>query len=125
MKPAWKPLLFGVIVAFAIIALFRLAGTAFFVEGRSAANLHAAGGALAGALLGFAVARLCCGLRGVLLSALPGMLLMAAVASHFSLAFPALPPALDKGFGGLMLWFYGFWLLGGTIACRSSTITCA
>jgi hypothetical protein len=37
---------------------------------------------------------------------------MAAIGSHFSVFFPALNPALDKVFGSLMLWFYGFALIG-------------
>jgi hypothetical protein len=44
--------------------------------------------------------------------AIPGMLVMAAVGSHFAVFFPALNSALDKVFGSLMLWFYGFALAG-------------
>ena len=40
---------------------------------------------------------------------------MAAIASHFSLLLPNLDPRLDKGFGGLMLWLYGFALVGGML----------
>jgi hypothetical protein len=115
-KPAWKPLTFGMVVALAILALFRLAGHGFFVEGRTASTLHALGGAVVGFMLGWAVSRFCCGLRGVMLAALPGLFLMAAMTSHFGLALPNIDPRLDKGFGGLMLWLYGFWLVGGLFA---------
>lgn len=118
MMRAWKPLLTGLVVALAIFAAFRLAGQSFFFEGRAAANMQALAGATLGLALGASAARLCCGLRGAVLAALPGLLLMAAVTSHFGLAFPGLDPRLDKGFGGLMLWLYGFWMLGGLIGAR-------
>jgi hypothetical protein len=118
MRQAGMTLLIGLVLALGIAALFRLAGPAFFFEGRAAANAHALIGAVAGGALGFALARLCGGLRGVLLAAVPGLLVMAAMTSHFGLAFPNLPPALDKGFGGLMLWFYGFWMIGGLTGAR-------
>jgi hypothetical protein len=118
MRQAGMPLLAGLALALAIVALFRLAGPAFFFEGRAAANAHALIGALAGGASGFVLARMCGGLRGVLLAAVPGLLAMAAVTSHFGLAFPNLPPALDKGFGGLILWFYGFWMIGGLAGAR-------
>ncbi len=102
-KPAWKPLTFGLVVALALFALFRLAGQHFFFEGRTAEPAGARRGRYRRGL-GWLVARNCCGLRGVMLAALPGLLLMAAVASHFGLAFPNLDPRLDKGFAGLMLW---------------------
>ncbi len=115
-KPAWKPLAFGFFVACLVVATFRAGGPFFFFEGRTASMLHGAFGAAAGIAVGWAVGRFCCGFRGVMLSALPGLLLMAAAVSHFGLAFPALDPRLDKAFGGLALWFYGFWLAGGLIA---------
>jgi hypothetical protein len=115
---AWRPLLLGVLIAVVVFALFRFAGQLFFVEGRTASNLHAAGGVAAGLTLGWFLGRQRWGLRGVVLAALPGLLLTAAVTSHFSLAFPNLDPRLDKGFGGLMLWFHGFWLAGGLLSRR-------
>jgi hypothetical protein len=121
MPPAWRPIMAGVVLALIIVALFRVVGPAFFVEGRTAANLHALGGAGAGFALGWAMSRGCCGLRGVVLATIPGVLILAAVTSHFGLAFPALAPSLDKGFGGLMLWFYGFFLTGGFIAARGAS----
>jgi hypothetical protein len=52
------------------------------------------------------------------LVAVPGMLIMAAVGSHFAVFFPRLDPALDKVFGSLMLWFYGFSLAGALWVAR-------
>jgi hypothetical protein len=46
------------------------------------------------------------------------MLIMAAVGSHFAVFFPRLDPALDKVFGSLMLWFYGFSLTGALWVAR-------
>jgi hypothetical protein len=54
------------------------------------------------------------------LVAVPGMLIMAAVGSHFAVFFPRLDPALDKVFGSLMLWFYGFSLAGALWVARRS-----
>ncbi len=115
-----KPLIFGLVVAVLMAALFRLVGHLFLVEGRSAANLHALGGAAIGLLLGWFMTRRL-GPRGAVLAVIPGLLLMAAITSHFSLAFPNIDPNLDKGFGGLMLWLYGFMLAGGLLAARLDT----
>ncbi len=49
---------------------------------------------------------------------LPGMVLDAAVTSHFSIVFPNLEPTLDKTFGALMLWGYAWLLFGGYSADR-------
>ena len=116
MLSSLKPLLFGLALAISYVALFRLAGHLFFFEGRASANGQALAGAVAGLTVGWLVSRHRCGLRGVVLAAIPGLLLMAAITSHFGLAFPNIDPKLDKGFGGLMLWFHGFMLLGGLTA---------
>jgi hypothetical protein len=116
MLSSLKPLLVGLVIAISGVALFRLAGHLFFFEGRASANGQALAGAVAGLTVGWLVSRQCCGLRGVVLAAIPGLLLMAAITSHFGLAFPNIDPKLDKGFGGLMLWFHGFMLLGGLTA---------
>jgi hypothetical protein len=113
MLSSLKPLLFGLALAISGVALFRITGHLFFFEGRGSANGHALAGAVAGLTVGLLVSRQCCGLRGVVLAAIPGLLLMAAITSHFGMAFPNIDPKLDKGFGGLMLWFHGFMLLGG------------
>jgi hypothetical protein len=52
------------------------------------------------------------------LVAVPGMLIMAAIGSHFAVFFPALDPSLDKVFGSIMLWFYGFSLTGALWSAR-------
>ena len=52
--------------------------------------------------------------------AVPGMLILAAVGSHFAVFFPRLDPALDKVFGSLMLWFYGFALIGALWKARNA-----
>ncbi|MCU0885165.1 MAG: hypothetical protein MUC44_09485 [Beijerinckiaceae bacterium] len=118
MRAELRPLIFGLVLALSVAVLFRLAGHLFFFEGRASANAQALAGATAGLGIGWLVGRHCCGLRGVLLAALPGLLLMAAITSHFGLAFPAIDPKLDKGFGGLMLWFHGFLLMGGLFGAR-------
>jgi hypothetical protein len=46
------------------------------------------------------------------------MLAMAAIGSHFAVFFPALNPALDKVFGSILLWFYGFSLVGAVWTAR-------
>ena len=116
----WKPLMFGLGLALVLAGLFRVAGHLFFIEGRDAANVHAVVGAAAGLALGWLASRQS-GHRGVMLAVIPGLLLMAVITSHFSLAFPKIDPRLDKGFGGLMLWLYGFMLAGGLLAARPKT----
>jgi hypothetical protein len=106
-------------------ALFRLAGPWFFFDGRIPGVMNAIVGGAIGFGLGWLVGRFCCGLRGVMLAALPGLLVMAAITSHFGLAFPALAPGLDKGFGGLMLWLYGFMLIGGLVSVERGNQACA
>ncbi len=117
-----RPLLAGVAFAALVFAAFRLAGHAFFFEGRTAANVQALAGALLGFGLGWLAARLFGGLAGAAAFAVPGLLVMAAATSHFGLAFPGIDPRLDKGFGGLMLWLNGFLLIGALTARRASTI---
>lgn len=101
----------------AILALFWLAGPRFFLEGRTPFQVNFTVGAILGLLLGLVV-RLLAGARAMeapkamALVAVPGLLVLAAVGSHFAVFFPALNPSLDKVFGSLMLWFYGFALIG-------------
>ncbi len=104
-------------VAAAILALFYAAGPWFFLEGRRPFQINFVAGAALGLGLGLAVHRLTRARAmeapvAMALVALPGMLVMAAVGSHFAVFFPALAPSLDKVFGSLMLWFYGFALAG-------------
>jgi uncharacterized protein DUF5367 len=100
-------------IAAAILALFALAGPYFFIEGRRTFQINFAVAALLGMFLGYFVHRLAAArvmesAQAMALVAVPGMLVMAAVGSHFAVFFPSLDPALDKVFGSIILWFYGF-----------------
>jgi hypothetical protein len=112
-------------VAAATFALFSFAGPWFFLEGRRPFQLNFAAGAGMGLLLGLVMPRMLrapgkAAVAAMALVAVPGMLIMAAVGSHFAVFFPELDPALDKVFGSLMLWFYGFALIGALVAARQS-----
>jgi hypothetical protein len=113
----------GLALAAAVFALFRFAGPLFFVEGRRAFQINFAGGAALGLALGLLAPALAGAPRGqavraAALIAVPGLLVLAAVASHFAVFFPALDPALDKVFGSVLMWFYGFALLGALLRGR-------
>jgi hypothetical protein len=104
-------------IAAAILVLFYGLGPYFFLEGRRPFQINFATGAVLGLLLGLGVHRLTRAraleaATAMAFVAIPGMLLMAAIGSHFAVFFPALNPGLDKVFGSLMLWFYGFALAG-------------
>ncbi len=104
-------------IAAAILVLFYLAGPYFFLDGRRPFQINFGGGAVLGLVLGLAIHRLTRArameaATAMAFVAIPGMLAMAAIGSHFAVFFPALNPALDKVFGSLMLWFYGFALAG-------------
>ncbi|KAA2236886.1 DUF5367 family protein [Salinarimonas soli] len=119
-----RPLLLGTGIAGAVMALFWLAGPVFFLEGRRPFQLNFAAGAALGLVLGLGLPRLLRlagaeGVRAVALAAIPGLLVLAAVGSHFAVFFPRLNPSLDKVFGSLMLWFYGFALTGAALAGRT------
>jgi hypothetical protein len=110
-------------IAAAIFALFAVAGAWFFLEGRRPFQLNFAAGAGLGLLVGAWSPRILRGqdkdaVAAMALAAIPGMLVMAAVGSHFAVFFPDLNPALDKVFGSLMLWFYGFALIGALWRAR-------
>lgn len=112
-------------LAAALFALFAFAGHLFFLEGRRPFQLNFAGGAALGLLFGLLTPRVLrapgkAAVTTMALTAVPGMLVMAAVGSHFAVFFPDLNPALDKVFGSLMLWFYGFALVGALWTARGS-----
>ncbi|HEY8382178.1 MAG TPA: DUF5367 family protein [Microvirga sp.] len=112
-------------IAAAILVLFYLAGPLFFLEGRRPFQINFAAAAILGLLVGLVVHRLARvrameAATAMALSAIPGMMVMAAVGSHFAVFFPALNPALDKVFGSLMLWFYAFALAGALWTARRS-----
>ncbi len=113
----WRALGLGFGIAAAILVLFYAAGPYFFLEGRRPFQINFAAGAALGLVLGllihrFTRARAMEANTAMAFAAVPGLLVTAAVGSHFSVFFPALNPALDKVFGSLMLWFYGFALIG-------------
>jgi len=118
-----KSLGLGLSIAAAIFALFLFAGPWFFLEGRRPFQVNFAAGAGFGLLLGLSIHRLLNvpsqkTVSAMALTAIPGMLIMAAVGSHFAVFFPDLNPSLDKVFGSLMLWFYGFGLAGALWRAR-------
>jgi hypothetical protein len=113
----------GFALAAVILAMFYLAGPWFFLDGRRPFQINFTVGATLGLLLGLVVPRLARlpskdATTAMALAAVPGMLIMAAIGSHFAVFFPRLDPALDKVFGSLMLWFYGFSLAGALWVAR-------
>jgi hypothetical protein len=116
----WKSLLIGVIVAATVFLGFRFYGRTFFIDARTPFQINFAAGAGIGLLLGL-VGPFVAGARGderiraAALIAIPGLLALAAVASHFQIAFTILDPAMDKVFGALILWSYAFLLVGGLL----------
>ncbi len=118
-----KSLGLGIGIAAAIFGLFHVAGPWFFLDGRRPFQLNFTAGAALGLVLGLGTHRILhmprkAAADAMALVAVPGMLIMAAVGSHFAVFFPRLDPALDKVFGSLMLWFYGFALAGALWVAR-------
>jgi hypothetical protein len=110
-------------IAAAIVALFHVAGPWFFLDGRRPFQLNFMAGAALGLMLGLLMHHILqaprkAAMEAMALVAVPGMLIMAAIGSHFAVFFPRLDPALDKVFGSLMLWFYGFSLAGALWVAR-------
>ncbi len=125
MSLSLRSLGLGFGVAAAIFALFYAAGPWFFLDGGRQFQLNFTAGAAMGLGLGLLSGRILhapreAAARAMALAAVPGMLIMAAVGSHFAVFFPRLDPALDKVFGSLMLWFYGFSLAGALWVARRS-----
>ena len=123
MSLSLRSLGLGFGVAAAIFWLFHAAGPWFFLDGRRPFQLNFTAGAAMGLGLGLLSGRILrapreAAARAMALAAVPGMLIMAAVGSHFAVFFPRLDPALDKVFGSLMLWFYGFSLAGALWVAR-------
>jgi hypothetical protein len=123
MSLTLKSLILGFGMAAAIFALFHFAGPWFFLDGRRPFQLNFTAGAALGLALGLLLHRILgapkkAAAQAMALVAVPGMLVMAAVGSHFAVFFPRLDPALDKVFGSLMLWFYGFSLAGALWTAR-------
>jgi hypothetical protein len=123
MNLALKSLALGFGIAAAIFALFAFAGPWFFLDGRRPFQLNFTAGAALGLGLGLSIDRILrmprkAAAHVMALTAVPGMLILAAIGSHFAVFFPQLDPALDKVFGSLMLWFYGFALIGALWMAR-------
>ena len=121
IRPVLIALTAGILLTVVLFAIFLWLGPLFFIDGRRPVQINFTVAALAGLVIGIVLARwrvtvAIGGLRAAALVAIPGMLVMAAVGSHFQVFFPALDPALDKVFGSWMLWFYGFMLIGGGVA---------
>lgn len=120
---ALRAILLGIVIAAAVLAGFHFFGPQFFIDGRSPFQTNFAAGAGIGLVLGL-VGPFVVGARGgeraasAILIALPGLLVMAAVTSHFAIVFRALDPVMDKVFGALMLWGYAFLLMGGLLRWR-------
>lgn len=120
-RPVLIALIAGIGLTALLFAIFLWLGPFFFLDGRRPFQVNFTLAALAGLVIGIVLVRwrvtvAIGGLRAAALVAIPGMLVMAAVGSHFQVFFPALDPALDKVFGSWMLWFYGFMLIGGGVA---------
>jgi hypothetical protein len=120
---AFKSLGLGFAITAAIFALFHFAGLWFFLDGRRPFQLNFTAGAVLGLMLGLLMHHILqvprkAAVQAMAFVAVPGMLVMAAVGSHFAVFFPRLDPALDKVFGSLMLWFYGFSLAGALWVAR-------
>lgn len=110
-------------IAAAIFALFHFAGPWFFLDGRRPFQLNFTAGAALGLGWGLSISHILrvprkAAIHVMASAAVPGMLIMAAVGSHFAVFFPQLDPALDKVFGSLILWFYGFALIGALWLAR-------
>ena len=90
-----RPLTAGVVLTALLFAIFLWLGPLFFLDGRRPFQINFTVGALAGLVIGIVLARwhvtvAIGGLRAAALVAIPGMLVMAAVGSHFQVFFPAL-----------------------------------
>ena len=123
MNLAVRSLGLGLDLTAALFALFHFAGPWFFLEGRRPFQLNFTAGAVLGLGLGLIIDRILrvsvkSAVHAMALIAVPGMLIMAAIGSHFAVFFPNLNPSLDKVFGSLMLWFYGFALAGSLWTAR-------
>ena len=123
MSVAFKSLILGFGITAAVFALFHFAGPWFFLDGRRPFQLNFAAGAALGLGLGLLIHCVLqvsrkAAIHAMAFVAVPGMLIMAAIGSHFAVFFPRLDPALDKVFGSLMLWFYGFSLAGALWVAR-------
>lgn len=120
----WRFVLAGLALWLLATLIFRFAGQFFFVPDDIVLTIiHVVIAPIL--FFGTRVILSACGLTGperlraTAALIIPGLLLDAAVVSHFALVFPNLEPSLDKAFGGFLLWSYGFILWGGATGARS------
>lgn len=120
-----RSLIIGFMLTALLFGVFLYLGPYFFIDGRRPFQINFAAGGVLGFVLGL-ISPMLGGVprekavRAMALIAVPGLLIMAAVGSHFAVFFPALDPALDKVFGSWMLWFYGFALVGALLRAGRS-----
>jgi hypothetical protein len=123
-----RSLVAGLLLTGLLFAVFLHLGPYFFIDGRRPFQINFAAGGALGLGLGLLSPMLAGtgradAVRAMALVAIPGLLVMAAVGSHFAVFFPALDPELDKVFGSWMLWFYGFALIGALLRARRARAT--
>ncbi len=110
----------GIGLAIAVYFAFAMAGTQFFLDGRSPFQINFVGGAALGLIIGFALPALLGAAKGERLATLalvliPFLMIEAAITSHFQVFYRELNPAMDKVYGALMLWGAAFAMIGGLI----------
>ncbi|WP_349369529.1 DUF5367 family protein [Salinarimonas sp.] len=115
-----RPLLIGLLLTAVLFAVFHTAGPLFFLDTTASFQANFVAGGVLGLALGLGTPWIAGrprtrAVRAAALILTPLLLVMAAVASHFAVFFPALDPALDKVFGSWMLWVAGFALIGALI----------
>lgn len=120
MKRALVSVGSGIVLAIVVYAALALAGTHFFVDGRSPFQINFIGGAALGLVIGFALPAWLGAPKGERLATLamvlvPFLMIEAAITSHFQVFYRDLNPVMDKVYGALMLWGAAFALIGGLI----------
>lgn len=120
MKRALLSVAVGIGLAIAVYAAFAMAGTRFFLDGRSPFQINFIGGAGLGLIIGFGLPALLGApkherLPTLVLVLVPFLLIEAAITSHFQVFYRELNPVMDKVYGALMLWGAAFAMIGGLI----------
>lgn len=110
----------GIGLAIAVYLAFAMAGTLFFLDGRSPFQINFVGGAALGLILGLGLPALLGAPKGERLATLvlvliPFLMIEAAITSHFQVFYRELNPVMDKVYGALMLWGAAFAMIGGLI----------
>ena len=120
MKRGLMALGSGIGLAIAVYLAFAMAGTQFFLDGRSPFQINFIGGAALGLILGLGLPALLGAPKGERLATLammliPFLMIEAAITSHFQVFYWELNPVMDKVYGALMLWVAAFAMIGGLI----------